>query len=255
MTHILIVDAIKSSIVMTSEIIKDHLPGSSIYIANTGQEAIELAQSKPLSLIIVDIDLPDTDGISLTKFLRQSTRLPILITTFPEQVIIDAINLELFAYHDAADWLRKPVDPQDVASKLERYITNKFRIEKQFQTTINALISGANEKGKKVAKTKGNIVNLSIASALLELEEKTSFNPGDEVVLSLLPAGKSSATGKAATKKEKVSVTEPAASTKLTAKVAWTNKGKNQAEVHFDKLTPRAAKILEDILRNSAVLA
>jgi CheY-like chemotaxis protein len=268
MTQILIVDAIKSSIVMTSEIIKDHLPGCSILIANTGQEAVVIAQEKPLSLIITDIDLPDTDGITLTKYLRQTLRIPILITTFPEQQAIDAINMELFAYHDAADWIKKPVTAEELAGKLERYVTNKSRIEKQFQTALDAILTSNNPKLKKPPQIKGNILNLSIGGALLELEEKLTFNTGDEVIIALLPESKvDKATSKAekgntkaapTLKKAKAALNskeaELSAAAKLNAKITWTNKSKNQAEIHFDKLNSKHQKMLEDILRKSSVL-
>ncbi len=242
MTTILIVDAVKSSIVMTSEIIKDHLPGSSILIAANGQEAVEIASQKALNLMIIDIDLPDTDAITLTKYFRQFYRFPILITTFPEQVIIAAINLELFAYQDATDWLKKPVNSQEMAAKLDRYVTKKSRIEKQFETTIAASLSAHNSNSKKNQNTKGNIITLSIYSALVELEDKVDFDLGDEVTVSLL------------TPLQQKTSAKLNGATKVTAKITWTNKNKNQAEIEFAKLSNKSLKIIEAILRKSATI-
>jgi len=63
MKRILIADASKASLVMTSEVFKDHFPGVQVVVARTSADAIELAKSAgELDAFIIDYDLPDRDG-------------------------------------------------------------------------------------------------------------------------------------------------------------------------------------------------
>ena len=53
--------------------------GYQIEEAVTGQEALIKATSMQPDLIILDLGLPDIDGIEVTRQMRQQTRIPIII--------------------------------------------------------------------------------------------------------------------------------------------------------------------------------
>ncbi len=55
-----------------------------IEIASNGQEAIQMLQEKPFSLVVSDVDMPRMDGIALTKMIRSSeqwSKLPVILLT------------------------------------------------------------------------------------------------------------------------------------------------------------------------------
>jgi two-component system OmpR family response regulator len=61
--------------------------GFAVSVASTGQEALHRAQTTPLALIILDIMLPDMDGLEVTKRLRaEGNRTPILFLTAKDAV-------------------------------------------------------------------------------------------------------------------------------------------------------------------------
>ena len=62
MTTVLIVDACKPSLVMTSEIFKDKMSGTIVDVAQSGKETIEYLADKTPDLCVIDFDLPDVDG-------------------------------------------------------------------------------------------------------------------------------------------------------------------------------------------------
>jgi len=70
--------------------------GFSVIAAEDGQEALELVKEAQPDLIITDINMPNIDGVELTKQLREqfkSTSLPIVIlSAFGGEVVSKAIE-------------------------------------------------------------------------------------------------------------------------------------------------------------------
>src|SRR5947207_3858246 len=84
-------------------------------VAGTGEEARTLALSLTPDLYIVDLDLPDTDGITLAGTLTTIHTAPVLlVSAYAESVKEPAIKSPVYAY------LAKPLDPTDVARTIER---------------------------------------------------------------------------------------------------------------------------------------
>lgn len=263
MPSVLIVDAYKSSLVMTSEVFKDKVPGCNICIAASGKEGLEHFENQEFDLVVVDFDLPDTDGVTLSKFLRKVYSGPILITAFPEKVVVDAIESELFAYRDSSDWVRKPVKFEDLSEKIDRYLNDKTRVRKRYITDIGALLVGKGAgRGKRAPKIKGNIINLSIGGALVDLDDQMKMKIGDEITVTFhMPAlGVQSSLAAAidlpsiandASLKPPDTAEFKKGSSKIKAKIAWTTKNKKQAGILFEKLTETHRKALESVMMQS----
>src|SRR5690606_33289568 len=109
MTTVLIADTIKPSLVMSSEVFKDKIPGAEVIVASTGEEAIRLVEERKPDICLVDFDLPDVDGPALVIALRRVYEGPILMTAYPDQNVEKAVEEHLFAFNDANAWIRKPV--------------------------------------------------------------------------------------------------------------------------------------------------
>lgn len=56
-----------------------------IHLADTGEEGIEIANNHPFDLIFINIGLPDTDGVTVAKTIRQikgkNKHTPIIATS------------------------------------------------------------------------------------------------------------------------------------------------------------------------------
>ncbi len=75
--------------------------------AETGAGAIEQADAEAPSLVILDLMLPDLDGIDVCRRIRQRSDVPILMLTARDDDIDKIIGLEV----GADDYLTKPFNP------------------------------------------------------------------------------------------------------------------------------------------------
>ncbi len=93
-----------------------------VFLAKTGQEAVELAKEKKPKVIILDIMMPEKDGLEV---LRELKALPefvetniIILSVLPNQEIIDK-SLEA----GATDYLIKSqITPTDVIDKIKKFL-------------------------------------------------------------------------------------------------------------------------------------
>ena len=271
MPIILIADACKPSLVMSSEVFKDKIAGATILVATTGKQCLEILAGNKADMCVVDFDLPDTDGVTLIHAMRKSYKGPILLTAFPEPIVEQAVKADLFAYNDSGAWIKKPVKFDDLSEKIDRFLIDKLRLGRRFDTHMDTMIIGKGAgRGKRAPKVTGRIVNLSLGGACIELDEPMKMKGGEEMMVALAlpgeeglvvaasaptPAKKSAPKGRAtaSAKKEKEKEKQvPEARIKCT--VAWVDKKYTKAGLQFSRLTDVQKKGLEELLRSALVV-
>ena len=158
MKRILIADSSKASLVMTSEVFKDHYPGIQVLVARNSAEAITLAKSTDnIDAFIVDFDLPDINGAQTALLLKKISKIPILITAFDKVEVVEMIETLLIKYDDCRSWLKKPVNPEVVIAVAQRYCDGKIRAQKRILCQLPALAKmDLKRKTKKTKITKIN---------------------------------------------------------------------------------------------------
>jgi DNA-binding response OmpR family regulator len=88
--------------------------GYDVKTAATGADA--LAQSGgDVSLIILDLMLPDIDGIDVCRSIRQRSDVPILMLTARDEDVDKIIGLEV----GADDYLTKPFNPRELVARVK----------------------------------------------------------------------------------------------------------------------------------------
>lgn len=99
--------------------------GFAVHEAMTGAHAVEQVRACRPDLILLDLGLPDMDGIELTRLLRQWTSIPIIVLSVRET------ESEKIAALDAGadDYLTKPFGPGELLARirvaLRRAATNE----------------------------------------------------------------------------------------------------------------------------------
>jgi len=88
--------------------------GHEVVTTGSGAEALKLvAETKP-DLILLDIGLPDVDGVSVCQEARQHTTAPILMLTGEASPAVAVRALDV----GATDYVRKPVDLGELAARV-----------------------------------------------------------------------------------------------------------------------------------------
>jgi two-component system, OmpR family, KDP operon response regulator KdpE len=83
--------------------------------ATTGEEALDRASVKPPAAAILDLMLPDLDGIEVTKRLREWSEMPIIVLSAvgEEEAKVRALAA------GADDYVTKPFGPPELVARLE----------------------------------------------------------------------------------------------------------------------------------------
>ena len=69
---------------------------------------------EPIDVAILDINMPGEDGLSLARFLRESTRTGIIMLTAADTVVDRIVGLEM----GADDYMSKPVDLRELLARI-----------------------------------------------------------------------------------------------------------------------------------------
>ena len=88
--------------------------GYDVHVAETGESALDKAESQQPSLIVLDLMLPDIDGIEVCKRVRQHSDVPILMLTARDEDVDKIIGLEV----GADDYLTKPFNPRELVARI-----------------------------------------------------------------------------------------------------------------------------------------
>ncbi len=141
--------------------------GYKVTIAGTGNQGLALEKERGFDAIILDIMLPDTDGLEVCRTLRTTNSVPILMLTAKGDPMDRIIGLEL----GADDYLPKPFEPRELLARL-RAILRRGRAESRAST----LRFGSLEidPGAMEARVDGRICALTAHQfALLEIMAKS----------------------------------------------------------------------------------
>jgi len=88
-------------------------------LAKNGQEAIEAANLKDYSIILMDMQMPDIDGLAATRVIRQTVVRQPAIIALTANAMADDKEACLAAGMD--DYISKPVKLEDLMDKLKKW--------------------------------------------------------------------------------------------------------------------------------------
>ena len=95
--------------------------GYTLFEAYTGREALDGVKKHDIHLILMDIMMPEMDGISATAKLRETCNVPIILLTAKSEDTDKVLGLNM----GADDYITKPFNPMEVLarvrSQLRRY--------------------------------------------------------------------------------------------------------------------------------------
>ena len=130
--------------------------GFSVDYADTGSAGVNLARQNNYDAIVLDLMLPDMDGIEVCKALRseEGIMVPVLMLTAR-----DTLEDKLLGFDSGADdYLVKPFDLEELAARLRSLMKRRTDKSKAEPLVVGDLVLDLNAK---IATRKGNVLNLS----------------------------------------------------------------------------------------------
>lgn len=88
--------------------------GYEVLLAETGQQALEVASLQTPDLVLLDLGLPDIGGLEVLRRLREWSRIPVLILSVQEHERDKVGALD----HGADDYLTKPFGVQELLARI-----------------------------------------------------------------------------------------------------------------------------------------
>jgi len=123
-THILVVDDEPD----IRETLQDYLElhGYRVTQAEGGEALRAAIAEERIDLVLLDINMPGEDGLSLARYLREQTAIPVVMLTAAGEVVDRIVGLEM----GADDYLTKPVDLRELLARIKAVL-------RRFQTALS----------------------------------------------------------------------------------------------------------------------
>ncbi len=157
--HILVVDdddRIRS-------LLKDYLSTNSYFVstAENADEAKTKIKYFKFDIIILDVMMPGQSGYDLTKEIKKSFNIPIILLTAKSEVENRILGLEL----GADDYLGKPFEPKELLLRIKNIIKSKNKIDlniKHFigsaEIDLNKMLINLDGKRKRINPTEKKVL-------------------------------------------------------------------------------------------------
>ena len=132
--------------------------GFGVYEAQNGKEALKILSLNEISLIIMDIMMPELDGIKATVQIREGNNIPIIILSAKTQERDKIEGLDA----GADDYMIKPFGPQELIARVKAQLRRFTKLNNEISHLSEINIRGLeiNMEAKSVT-VNGNIVKLT----------------------------------------------------------------------------------------------
>jgi DNA-binding response OmpR family regulator len=97
-------------------LVRDYLEhaGFAVTVARDGREALMRVRTDRPDLVVLDIGLPELDGLDVTRSLRRDSSVPIIMLTARDDETDTVLGLEL----GADDYVTKPFSPRELVARV-----------------------------------------------------------------------------------------------------------------------------------------
>lgn len=124
-----------------AQLLIDYLQASNYrthHIAH-GDQVLSYVQQTPPDLILLDLMLPGTDGLTLCREIRRFSDLPVMMVTAKTEEIDRLLGLEI----GADDYICKPFSPREVVARVKTILRRvKSSPEEQHQASLLVVDEG-----------------------------------------------------------------------------------------------------------------
>jgi len=137
-----------------------------------GEEGLKLARKESPDLIILDLGLPDIDGLSVLRQLRSFSRVPVIILTVRDNEMDKVTGLEL----GADDYITKPFSVHEFLSRVKTVLRRSQMPGSQIDEKVFAAGSLRINFANREASIAGKPLNLNPEGYKLLVETMAQQN-------------------------------------------------------------------------------
>jgi DNA-binding response OmpR family regulator len=123
--------------------------------ASDGEVARALIEEREPSLVVLDVMLPGTDGLSLCRWIRGRSSLPVILLTARGEEADRIVGLEL----GADDYVTKPFSPRELAARVRSVLRRSDGASPQRKTIAFGEIEL--DGGSREARRAGSAIQLT----------------------------------------------------------------------------------------------
>lgn len=112
--------------VSIAELQRDYLEinGYNVTMVHSGQKGLDVVRKEPFDLVILDLMLPEIDGFTVCKKIRELSEIPILIVSAKKDDIDKIRGLGL----GADDFITKPFSPNELVARVKAHLLRYERL-------------------------------------------------------------------------------------------------------------------------------
>ncbi len=109
-----------------AELLHKYLKRFDMFLENYEEpyDALDVLEQKTFDIVILDLTLPDIDGLELCKIISEKHHLPIIISSARSDVKDKVIGLEM----GADDYLSKPYNPRELVARINS-VLRRFELK------------------------------------------------------------------------------------------------------------------------------
>ncbi|MEE9303326.1 MAG: response regulator transcription factor [Thiotrichaceae bacterium] len=110
----------------------------SVQIANDGVQALHTFAKQPADLIVLDINMPEMDGLECCREIRKTSDVPILFLSSRDDEIDRILGLEI----GGDDYVTKPFSPRELVARINAILKRTQKQNTTQATTDHVLKVG-----------------------------------------------------------------------------------------------------------------
>jgi DNA-binding response OmpR family regulator len=154
--RILVVDDDPPSVKMTAFLLREE--GYEVITADNGRTALDMLQTQAPDLVVLDVMLPHIDGLEVTRQIRRTMDVPIIILSAKGETSDKVLGLEV----GADDYLAKPFEPSELLARVKAVLRRSeiFAYE-DMQSRITVGDLRLDPLGNKVIRSDGSEIDLT----------------------------------------------------------------------------------------------
>lgn len=113
-------------------------PDINIFCAYTGKQAVEMVEKEDIHLVLLDIMMPQMDGISAAVKLRETSNVPIIFLSAKSEDSDKILGLNV----GADDYITKPFNPVEVMARVRSHLRRYFTLGSAAQQPDSIRVGG-----------------------------------------------------------------------------------------------------------------